>query len=505
MRTKGTSFGTGLFAFYVAVNLVMGVFLCIYFQVYGMQSDNQINALIAEQLILIQNVSALQVLIAEQTADIAELAIIIGIEQSEIQPISDKIDAINCKGIKTINGQFPDENRTFILTGDSGLQITVGSAPSTIIINASDLQNQYDAEQAEITTLLLMDMVTNTAIMVLDGEVVKSINTNVKPNVNTSNIDVSAICGTSVYQLSNGTFAIDMCSLQQNLTSAFDNISFNFNLTNMQLSQLEADVVVLENKTLTLQNNANLLYNASIFTINHAYTVNNNFDLNSGIGTSVNIPGSPTNEVIVGNTGLIGINHINSTVGSGGVANNFGIYPGYGTLVDSVGDTVTLRNAFYKPPCAVTVTGLSVLFTLPISPTFTPLPVNWLTPVMTPTGCYDTDILQPLTSGGSNYGIFYMPEGIWTLGFRAKMLVTGGGIFNFEMGISNSFYSLPFSVLVFNDRLLGSNSQLFVVQGEMTLSSLIYAVGTQFSIQYVSSSAPATTIVFNDWYAIRVV
>ncbi len=505
MSKSTNAFGTGLFAFFMAVNLILGVFFCVYFQVYGMQSTNAINALLAEQLILIQNVSALQALVAEQTQDIAELTIIVQIEQSEIQPISDKIDAINCKGVKTVNGQYPEPvNRTFYITGDQGILVTQEGV-STLNVSGAELQDQYEMEQTEITTLFLMDMTTNTAILVLDGEVVKSINTDVKPSVNTSDIDVSGVCGTTVYKLSNGTLAIDMCALQQNLTSAFDNISFNFNLTDMELSQLEADVVVLENHTLALQNNGNLLYNASIFKLNGAYTVANNFNINAGIGTSISNAVSPTNKILAGNTGLVTINGINTTYSTDGVTNDFGIYPGYGTLVDSVGSTVTLRNQFYKPPCTVRTTGLSITFTpLFITFAFLPLPVNWVTPVMTPPGCYDSTILQSLTYLGQNYGIFYMPEGIWTLGFSATVIVREGGEFNFEMGLSNSFWSLPFSTLTFNDLMVLGNSQIFAVQGEMTLSSLIYPVGTQFSVQYLSSSAPTTQLVYNNWYVVRV-
>jgi hypothetical protein len=419
-----------------------------------------------------------------------QLDLIIAAEQTQIPIILQKIIDIECTGVKFINGVPPNPvDRNLNITGEGGIEVI--ALPNAVIVNASGLNDQYQSEQSSISTLFSMTMMTQMAVDVLSTEIIRSVNKQTPFPVNSSNIDVDGVCGTSVYSIANGTVAVDMCVLENNVTGAFAGISFDFSQVNAQLDQLLLDVVVTRNNSAALLADAIATEDTAIYTVNNASTVANNFDLLAGSGISITNSTVESNTIEIRNTGVFGLNGYN-------VSRNMDVVPGYGIeYVNQTQGNITFRNRFFSPNCESFSPGVSVVSAIPPTGTsWQPLIQAWTPEIKTPANCYVPVIFQPITVGLNGYGVFNMPKGIWTLSIEMTILTQDGVNLQLSLGFVSAFYTLPFSSISFQQVYTSITYLYTQYQYEITLSSLEIPEGTQFSLHYQSTSTPTQTLVF---------
>ena len=480
-----------LFAFLVIAVLAAGIPLIFFVEFNETPQLLYIGDIRARQDILIGNVTDELVQVQDLQNDLVILENIIIYEEAQIPIISRLIDDIECIGVKLINGITPDPvNRTFYMAGAEGIEI-VEQVPDTIIVNATGLNTQYQSEQQSITTLFDMSLMTQNAIAILDMEVLKSLNLFVPP-LNTSNIDIFGICGTSVYPISNGTVAVDMCGLASNATAAFDGIEFDFTQINAQIDELLVNIVILVNQTVNVLADAETLLSNAIFTINNSTTVANNIDIIGGRGISAS-NGTASNEISLLNTGLIGLNGITTQ-------RNLNIVAGAGISVttDAAEHKVTVANMFATQPCVASTTSTVAVpsWALATGPFFTTLPQNWGLQVLTPPGCVGTTIFQPALCGAVACGVFIVPQGIWILSVNMVLYSQDGYNIQATFGFVSLSYYIPFNSVGFQRSFPSTSYQFVDYHLELTISSSIYPVGTQFQLQYQLSSSAAVSSIY---------
>lgn len=401
-------------------------------------------------------------------------------EQLLVLIIDAEIERIRCTGVESINGVTPEPaTRAFNITGVGG--INVEPVTSGVAINATALRILYDAQQQTIDTLFNMTLATQAAIVALDGQVLKSINTNATGN----NIDVDGVCGTAVYSLANGTVTVDMCALRDNATAAFAGVAFDFTEVNAQLDQLLLDVVTVINETDTVAADAIATEDVAIYTINGATSVGNNIDIVAGnAGIEV-----VNNNTIV-NRGITSVNGLNTSTA-------IEIVPGFGISSTQNGPQQTLTNQFFIPPCRVESQGLTLIPPIVDTGDWFPLQQAWLFETKTPENCTNTDVFVPIVFGGAPFGQFNMPRGIWTLSMTMILVNVNGFDLDYSFAFQSAFEAIIFNSFTFTRATIpGTTEYLYSYYHlQLTLSNELYPEGTQFSLQYWANGSPESFVV----------
>lgn len=338
-----SSYRGWLFSFLMVCSFLAGIVIIFFVTTNTLSHRSTILALEQNQIVLAGNLTELRQQTLNQLLQENQLDLIIAAEQSQIPIILQKIIDIECTGVRFINDVPPNPvDRNLNITGAGGIEVI--AYPGLVVVNASGLNDQYQAEQQSINTLFSMTMMTQMAIDVLSTEIVRSVNKQTPFPVNSSNIDVDGVCGTSVYPIANGTVAVDMCDLQNNVTNAFAGLSFDFSVVDMQLDQLLLDVAVTRNNSGALLADAEATEDTAIYTVNNASTVANNFNLLAGNGIAITNSTLESNTIEIRNTGVYGLNGYN-------VSRNMDIVPGYGIeYVNQTRGNITYRNKFFSPP-----------------------------------------------------------------------------------------------------------------------------------------------------------
>lgn len=258
-----------LFSFLMVSSLVAGIVIIFFIATNTLSHRSTILALERNQIQLAGNLTELRLQTLNQLQQENQLDSIIAAEQAQIPIILQKIIDIECTGVKFINGVPPNPvDRNLNVTGDGGIEVI--AYPNALVVNASGLNDQYQSEQQSINTLFSMTMMTQMAIDVLSTEIIRSVNHQTPFPVNSSNIDVDGVCGTSVYATANGTVTVDTCDLQNNVTGAFAGISFDFTTVDAELDQLLLDVAVTRNNSAALLADAIATEDTAIYTVNNA-------------------------------------------------------------------------------------------------------------------------------------------------------------------------------------------------------------------------------------------
>lgn len=480
-----------LFSFLMVSSLVAGIVIIFFIATNTLSHRSTILALERNQIQLAGNLTELRLQTLNQLQQENQLDSIIAAEQAQIPIILQKIIDIECTGVKFINGVPPNPvDRNLNVTGDGGIEVI--AYPNALVVNASGLNDQYQSEQQSINTLFSMTMMTQMAIDVLSTEIIRSVNHQTPFPVNSSNIDVDGVCGTSVYATANGTVTVDTCDLQNNVTGAFAGISFDFTTVDAELDQLLLDVAVTRNNSAALLADAIATEDTAIYTVNNASTVANNFDLLAGAGIGITNSTLESNTIEMRNTGVFGLNGYN-------VSRNMDIVPGYGIeYVNQTRGNITYRNKFYSPPCETLSTGVTTFTYFPTTGTaWQPLIQSWTPEVFTPTGCYPNTIFQPIFVGPNGYGVFNMPKGIWTLSVVMVIFSVDGVNLQLSFGFNSAFYTIPFNSVSYDQMPTATTYLYMQYQYELTLSSLEIPEGTQFSLHYQSyGGTPVTSTVF---------
>lgn len=496
-------FGTAIFAFVIIATLAIGIPLIFFIDINTTPRIIEALYVADQQAILLYNISSDFNATTSMFNDIIILDNIIAFEQWQVINISNWVDTLDCIGVKSINGNTasPNPERNFTFDGDGGINIAT-NAFNTIYVNGTALKNQYDAEIQSISTLFDMTIATQVAISVLDAEVVKSINY-VTPNANTSSITVYGECATQVYSISNGTIAVDMCAISNNLTTAFDGIQYEFDSINIIVTELLQQTIVLVNETEVLYNHAVALNSSAIYTINNVPGVFNNLNLIAGTGISI-ANGTLSEEITIGNRGLIGINGFTTT-------QNNNIVAGAGITIIPGINSVSIRNDYYVEPCRVTVTSLALYPAVIVSTgfTWTNFIQNWGTQTETPSSCYGATIFQRVDYLGFPYGLFYMPEGLWTLSVDMILMWAPPRLSGFDppsmvqfiISLDGVSYDIPFGFISFIDAppLVGPYYGYFYgyYHFELTLSDLSIPAGTGFVVRYqMYNGVPESSFVY---------
>lgn len=499
-RVVESSYRGWLFSFLMVSSVAAGIVLIFFVGTNTLSHRSAILALEGNQIVLAGNLTELRQQTLNQLLQETQLDLIIAVEQSQIPIILEKIIKIECTGVKFINGVPPNPvDRNLNVTGAGGIEV-IAPYPNALVVNASGLNDQYQSEQQSIGTLFSMTMMTQLAIDVLSTEIVRSVNRQTPFPVNSSNIEVDGVCGTSVYPIANGTVVVDMCDLQNNVTNAFAGLSFDFSVVDVQLDQLLLDVAVTRNNSAALLADAVATEDTAIYTINNASTVANNFNLLAGTGISVTNSTLESNTIEIANTGIYGLNGYN-------VSRNMDIVPGYGIeYVNQTRGNITYRNKFYSPPCESVCPGIFTLTGIVATgPAWQPFIQAWTPEQFNPPGCYPNTIFQPLQVGLFGYGVFNMPKGIWTLSVTLVLFAQDGVNVQLSLGFHSAFYTIPFNSISFQQKPTTATYLYVQYNYELTISSLEIPEGTQFSLHYQSSGAPnGSVIYYSEFKMIRV-
>lgn len=507
-ETLMKEFGSALFAFVIIATLAIGIPLIFFVDIDTTARISEAIYIANEQDILLYNISYDFNRTTEMFSNLILLDDIILYEQWQVLNISNWVDALDCVGVKSINGNTasPNPERNFTFDGDGGINIET-NAFNTIYVNGTALKTQYDGEIQSISTLFDMTLATQLAISVLDAEVVKSINF-VTPNANTSSITVYGECATQVYTLYNGTIAIDMCGISNNLTAAFDGIQYEFDSVNILITELLLETTIVVNQSQNVYNNAISLNSSAIYTINGVLSIFNNINLIASTGISI-VNGSLPEEIVIGNAGLIGINGLTAT-------QNNNIVAGPGITIIPGTNKITIRNDYYVEPCRVTVTTLAAFPAVIVStgPSWTSFIQNWGPQTEEPSSCYGGTIFQPTSYLGFPYGIFYMPEGLWTLSVDIMLMWEAAQSFGFDppknvqfiISLDGVSYDIPFGFISFIQRGQILSYYYGYYHFELTLSSLIIPAGTGFVVRYqMFDGIPSQSFVyFAEYSMIRI-
>ncbi len=493
-------FGTALFAFIIVATLAIGIPLIFFVDIDTTPRIAEALYIADQQAILLYNISYDFNQTTAMFVDLIRLDEIILSEELEVLNISNWLDILDCIGVKTINGNSasPNPERNFTFYGDGGINIAT-NAFNTVYINATTLKTQYDNEIQSISTLFDMTIATQIAITVLDAEVVKSINY-VLPNANTSSVNVEGECSTQIYNLYNGTIAIDMCAISDNATAAFDGIQYEFDSINVIISDLLSETNTLVNETEVVYNNALALNSSAIFTINHVESTFNNINLVAGTGISIT-NGSLAEEIVIGNTGLIGLNGLST-------ATNNNIAAGYGISIANGINSLTVTNVFYTEPCRATVTSLS-LYAINFQLTgavWQIMTQNWGVQVDEPASCSGGTIFQRVDYLGNPFGLFYMPTGMWTLVVDMILFFQDGQNIQWNIALISAYYEIPFNAISYQQFLPLSSYYYGYYHFELTLSDRFIPPGTQFvvSFQNMLSLPTQSFAYFTSMSAVRV-
>jgi len=489
-----------LFVFIVIAVLAAGIPMIFFVEKNSNERVIAIQSIANAQDIIIGNVTVLRERSLDLITQTDILREIIIYEEAQIPIIQQRIIELNCTGVKSINGVTPEPvNKTFRIEGDLGIN-TVSVLPDTLLINATGLQTQYQDEQQSITTLFNMTMVTQMAIETLNMEVLKSVNGFV-PASNVSNVDFSGLCGTTVYPLSNGTIAVDMCALIANATAAFEGVSFDLSQINMDLDQQLLEIQVVLNSTAITLGEAYELLSMTILSINGVPTQNNTFNLVPDRGFSI-MNGTISNEISIRNEGLVDINAINTE-------NNVNFTAGTGTLitVDAPQHKVTVTNQFAVQPCvaSITDTGAVLNWAFDTASVWSPLVHSWGSQQLNPPGCVGTVVFRSDACGITPCGIFTMPPGQWILSVYMNLQFQDGNNVQSSIALRSLLYTIPFTSISFQQDVPNINFYYSYYTAEVTLSSLIIPAGTEFQLQVMTAGSPSASVIYiSRWNMTRI-
>lgn len=474
-----------VFSTLLLVTLASAIILIFYVDTDATRYMSQASAILTEQITLSERLLELNVTMDYVYGNLTILRTRITEEQLLVLIIDAEIERIRCIGVESINGITPEPGtRAFNVTGVNG--INVEPISGGVSINATFMRALYDAQQQTIDTLFNMTLATQAAIVVLDGEVLKSINV----NATGTNIDVDGTCGTSVYAITNGTVAVDMCALRDNATDAFGDVAFDFTEVNIQLDQLLVDIVPIINETDTVAADAIATQDIAIYRINEVDSVGNNIDIVPGLGIDIT---NITNGIVFENKGITSINGLNTS------ATAIQIIPGFGISSVQNGPKQTLTNEFFVPPCTVESQGLTVLVDVQPVGGWTPFPQTWLPETKTPANCTDTNVFVSIPFGFLTYGQFNMPKGIWTLSMTMIITNIDGLNIDYSFGFISAFENILFNSFSFlQERDLPATRLTYLYlyyHVELTLTNAIIPEGTQFSLHYWANGDPTSFVV----------
>lgn len=383
--------------------------------------ENDIRIVTMLNVELAENVTEVRGRVGEAQILLVSIEGDIDVLQGNVTSLQTRIDALNCTGIRSVNGVLDGIPDFFIIPGADGL-IDVYNVSDTIIISGAPLQTLLDAQAAELVMLDALvtqvsrelDALENVTVLTVDGT----------PAV-ANNIDFVGQCNATITpDPGNNAVIVDACDITTLIEQLYQSIWVQFQESLGKLAILQANITYIESRVTQIEG---ILFN---LTTQGIYTINSVPPDGAG---SFALLGTPpyldVSGVTITNNGVRTING-EAPVNDG----NYEVLAGDGISVTKTAPgTITIGNTVSPKKCSIFQTAMNVIAAplgagAPIGTPFQQLMDvgfdNDAT-VAIPAGCKNTNgifrrfgIATPFVSIVNQVCI---PEGKWILQFNAAL------------------------------------------------------------------------------------
>lgn len=383
--------------------------------------ENDIRIVTMLNVELAENVTEVRGRVAE-----AQL-LLIGIEgdidvlQGNVTSLQTRIDALNCTGIRSVNGVLDGIPDFFIIPGADGLIDVYNVSDNTIVISGAPLQALLDAQAAELVMLDALvtqvsrelDALENVTVLTVDGT----------PAV-ANNIDFVGECNATVTpDPGNNAVIIDACAITTLIEQLYQSIWVQFQESLGKLAILQANVTYIESRVTLIEGIIQNLTSFGVYTINSVPP--------DGVGSFALLGTPPYLDV----SGVTITNNGVRTINGEAPTGDYQVLAGNGIAVTNTAPgTITIDNTVSPKKCSLFQTAMNVVTTAlaglpPVGGAFQRyFDVGFDNALTTavPPGCADTNgvfrrfgIATPFIEIINQVCI---PQGKWILGFNADII-----------------------------------------------------------------------------------